>query len=114
MTTLPHYHLHLTHTSPDRTLIEATATFSPDFLAFQGHFPENPILPGFFHIQLALESLRLAGLPAQLHEIPSAKFTHPIPPDVPVTITIQRHPTHYNATLHAGTTLCSTFDFSIT
>ncbi len=60
--------------------LRAHAFFPITHPAFQGHFPNNPILPGFLHIQLALDLLRAANFPHILKEIQTAKFTPPIPP----------------------------------
>lgn len=48
----------------------------PDFVAFDGHFPDYPILPAFAQVVMAQVLLEkaLAG-PLRLVGIPSAKFT---------------------------------------
>lgn len=66
----------------------AQASFPKDFIAFDGHFPGNPILPGFMHIQLALDLLRQLNLPAYLREVTSAKFLRPIFPEEKLVITL--------------------------
>ncbi len=40
---------------------EATFRFGPDFVGFQGHFPEFPILPAFVQLLMAECALRLRG-----------------------------------------------------
>lgn len=51
--------------------------------AFAGHFPGAPTVPGALLLAAALEALGLAraGL-----EIASAKFLHPVPPEVEVEV----------------------------
>ena len=112
MSTLPSdYFLSLQTTSP--TLC-ASATFPKEFPGFRGHFPGNPLLPGFMHIQLALDILAAASLPHTLKEIPTAKFTRPIPPETEIQITlIPTAPNTYEATLTHNDDALSTFTLTI-
>ncbi|MGN6367866.1 MAG: hypothetical protein ACTHN5_06355 [Phycisphaerae bacterium] len=105
------YTLHLLTTSPQLT---ARASFPATFPGFDGHFPHNPILPGFMHIQLALDTLQLANLPHTLNQIPSAKFSKPIPPDSEIHLTLTPlNPTTYEATLTQNQTPLSTFTLTV-
>lgn len=57
---------------------DAVFVLSGEFVGFQGHFPEKPILPGICQIQLALALLeRWKGCEASLVEITSAKYVLP-------------------------------------
>ena len=88
----------------------AQARFPKNFSGFQGHFLDNPILPGFLHIQLALDLLREANLPHILKEIQTAKFTHPIRPDTEIQITLTpTEPNAYEAKLTLNDEPLSTF-----
>ena len=102
------YTLTLHPTATDQ--LRAHAVFPKNFPGFQGHFPHNPILPGFLHIQLVLDLLRKANLPHTLKEIPTAKFTHPIPPETEIQITLTRlNPNIYEAKLTHQDAPLSTF-----
>ncbi|OQW96453.1 MAG: hypothetical protein BWK77_04630 [Verrucomicrobia bacterium A1] len=49
--------------------------FSPEFIGFKGHFPENPILPGVCQVQAALVAAEAWKKTAvTLREIVVAKF----------------------------------------
>jgi len=68
---------------------EATATvvFDPDFVGFQGHFPDNPILPGVCQISLVLAVAdRLTQSRQSLCEIVNAKFLSVVQPNQPLTV----------------------------
>ncbi|MFA7344882.1 MAG: hypothetical protein WC003_11300 [Terrimicrobiaceae bacterium] len=69
--------------NPDGTAAGAALEFlyPPSFAGFQGHFPDDPILPGV----CLLQSLRLGlekawGTRLRITEIPKAKFVAPIHP----------------------------------
>jgi 3-hydroxymyristoyl/3-hydroxydecanoyl-(acyl carrier protein) dehydratase len=61
-------------------VIRGRALFTGDFVGFDGHFPEMLLLPGFMHVQAALDLLRLAGRKANLRRVEGAKFSRPIFP----------------------------------
>jgi 3-hydroxymyristoyl/3-hydroxydecanoyl-(acyl carrier protein) dehydratase len=61
------YTLILESTTP---ILRAATRFPSDFPGFDGHFPNNPLLPGFMHIQLAVDLLAAANLPHTLRESP--------------------------------------------
>lgn len=105
------YTLTLLTTSP---AITATVTFPADFLAFQGHFPDQPLLPGFMHIQLALDTLKAVHLPHQLKEVSTAKFSAPILPDHTVTIILRPTTANtYDAKITSESDTHSTFTLTI-
>lgn len=62
---------------------EARLRFAASHPAFAGHFPGAPMVPGALLLAAALDALGLAraGL-----EIASAKFLHPVPPEVEVEV----------------------------
>jgi 3-hydroxymyristoyl/3-hydroxydecanoyl-(acyl carrier protein) dehydratase len=74
-----------------RDPLHAHATFPPKFPGFDGHFPDAPILPGFMHVQLALDTLALANLPANLAGVQNAKFVRGVPPDTQIEIVLIRN-----------------------
>ncbi len=61
-----------------------------DFPAFEGHFPERPVLPAVVQIQLALDALcRLKGAPCALKAVYKAKFSRPAGPGAELCICVQ-------------------------
>ncbi|MBI5664965.1 MAG: hypothetical protein HZC49_07770 [Nitrospirae bacterium] len=61
--------------------LSAAFIFPDGFIGFQGHFPENKILPGICQIQCAVSMLeKWQGKRAVLKEIVSAKFFSPVLP----------------------------------
>ena len=60
----------------------AEISFPPGFSGFQGHFPENPILPGVCQIGAAMALAgRMCGTRQVLAEIINAKFVAMVVPD---------------------------------
>ena len=62
--------------------------FPPGFLAFDGHFPERPILPGIVQIMAGI-FVAGGGRPLTLGKVVRAKFTRIINPGEPVQITAE-------------------------
>jgi 3-hydroxymyristoyl/3-hydroxydecanoyl-(acyl carrier protein) dehydratase len=62
---------------------QARLRFADSHPAFAGHFPGMPVVPGALLLAAALDALALAG--AGL-EIASAKFLHPVAPEVEVEV----------------------------
>lgn len=59
--------------------LTARFLFPPEFIGFQGHFPESPILPAVCKIQAAVAMLEASKRrKARLDEIVSAKFSTPV------------------------------------
>lgn len=64
-------------------------TFPAEFIGFQGHFPEQKILPGICQIQCVLTMLEKAiGKPVVLKEVVLAKYFSPLFPDDQATCVI--------------------------
>jgi len=65
--------------------------FSPGFVGFSGHFPENPILPAIVQIR-AVVSLaeEECGKALRLSAVRSAKFLAPVHPDEDVWVRYRR------------------------
>ena len=66
--------------SGDGRTVTAQLIFPDDFAAFAGHFPEDPILPGFLQIELALDMLRRLKMAAELKSVGRTRFFLPIRP----------------------------------
>jgi 3-hydroxyacyl-[acyl-carrier-protein] dehydratase len=61
--------------------------FDPAFPGFQGHFPQNPILPAIIQLMTARESIiEQMGRDLLIINVTRAKFKKIISPDVPVTV----------------------------
>lgn len=55
--------------------------FPEDFIGFQGHFPDNKILPAISQVQCVMNTIeKYKGRRAVLHEIIMAKFLSPVLP----------------------------------
>ncbi len=58
--------------------LTATFRFPETFIGFQGHFPQQPVLPGICKMQAALLlCARRKGAPVRLREVIRAKFMAP-------------------------------------
>lgn len=81
---------------------ELTATFSfpADFIGFQGHFPDNPVLPGICMIQAFLVMYAAhTGQEARLDTVLTAKFTGVISVDQTCFFTLTESPGKVPGTL---------------
>ncbi len=66
---------------------EMEYVFGPAFSGFQGHFPQNPILPAIIQLMTARESIiEQMGRDLLIIKIARAKFKKIITPDIPVTV----------------------------
>jgi len=71
--------------------LTARFCFSPEFIGFQGHFPDKPILPGVCKIQAILCMLEeTTRKTPQLKEIVSAKFFTPVTCNEEIICTVRR------------------------
>lgn len=66
----------------------------PDDLVFlQGHFPDNPIVPGVVLTQWAIdEAVSLFGRPRRVEALSSVKFHHVLQPGDEVHLTLTDNP----------------------
>jgi predicted hotdog family 3-hydroxylacyl-ACP dehydratase len=83
----------------DRSIAQSFC-FPPEFIAFRGHFPGNPLLPAFVQIRMAQVMLESAAqAPLQLERIDNAKFREPLPPgqSVRVHCDLERTPNNHKA-----------------
>ena len=73
--------------------IQASFTPPADFPPFNGHFPDNPILPGVAHITLITEILNRAKGPGYvLDTVKRVKFLSPILPEKPLSVEVVSRP----------------------
>lgn len=61
---------------------KAKYCIAPDFIGFQGHFPDYPLMPAVMQSLLAVHMLQKAlGCKLSLESLPTAKFTGQVRPD---------------------------------
>jgi 3-hydroxyacyl-[acyl-carrier-protein] dehydratase len=91
--------------------VEAIAVFSADFPGFAGHFPGEPIVPGFCQVELGLEVIgRVMGRVTVLRGIEDGKFTRAIRPGEEIRISgEQRGEGMYGVSLAVRGEPCSRF-----
>lgn len=74
-------------TETDNGRFNARFRFPASFTGFQGHFPDNPILPGLCILQAVLVASEAPhGTRASLRKIVSAKFYTAIAPDMDIAL----------------------------
>ena len=84
-------HLKINGVQPDGSC-SGTITLPESFIGFQGHFPENPTLPGVCEImilQLLLE--RAGGFHTEHAVIQNAKFFAPVGPNKTLQLSCSRN-----------------------
>lgn len=78
-------------TGPEQTdaTLMSRFLFPPEFIGFQGHFPQHKILPGACQIQCVLTTIEKGlGRSVALREIVIAKYIAPVVPDQEITCTV--------------------------
>jgi len=64
--------------------------FGADDPTFAGHFPNRPLLPGVFQLEMARTAAEwVLNCPLSVREISKAKFQRPILPDEPVRLELK-------------------------
>ncbi len=96
------------------TDVSFRAWFPAGHVGFQGHFPGNPLLPGFLHIELVLDVLRLGNRAVALAQVRSAKFLHPIRPGEIIDLNVHLEPGGVvTAELCVGAVTVSAFELEL-
>jgi len=75
----------------DKSSLEATLHIPPDLLAFDGHFPNEPILPGIVQISIARELVEKAlDSRVEMKEVQRARMSELILPndDIQIKMTL--------------------------
>lgn len=71
----------------DEASFRASAVIRGDCPVFRGHFPGNPVLPGAFHVWIALLVLRrLRREPLALAAVGKARFRRQLGPDDAIVV----------------------------
>ncbi len=68
--------------------VSIRAGFPARHPGFQGHFPGNALLPGFLHIELVLDILRIHFPHVELRAVRNAKFLRPVLPDEMIDVVL--------------------------
>ncbi|MDR0646512.1 MAG: hypothetical protein LBG46_06125 [Elusimicrobiota bacterium] len=92
----------------------AIFTLPDDFLAFKGHFPEEPILPAVVQIKMAVYAVskqRKASL--KLKGIKKAKFAVPVKTRDTISIIIEPKNDFYDVSIKNETTIFSSFQIFV-
>ncbi|MDR2709048.1 MAG: hypothetical protein LBC07_03640 [Elusimicrobiota bacterium] len=76
-----------------------------NFIAFRGHFPQFPILPGIVEVEMIMFCIRklLNNEQIKLKEIIKIKFIKPIVPDSQILISIEENQNKINAIVKSET-----------
>ncbi|MEJ4043052.1 hypothetical protein [Erwinia sp. SLM-02] len=88
--------------------------FTPEFSGFDGHFPDNPLLPGIVQIMLARYTAAV-GKSARLCRVKRCKFLHAIKPGETVSVSVKpgRSTGEYQATIASNDVACSAMVFEL-
>ncbi len=98
----------------DGQSVTAQLSFPRHFAAFAGHFPEDPILPGFIQIELALDVLRRLNMAARLQAVRQAKFYLPIRPGQKVDASLASpDDQHFHLELKVNGELCTVMEITV-
>ena len=71
-----------------------------DFRGFEGHFDNNPILPGVFQLKLVTDGIALIDAPPKIDRIERMKFHNLILPDTEFVIELEKQSSGWAYRLH--------------
>ena len=92
----------------------ATFTFPEDFVAFNGHFPQQQLLPAVIQVELAVFVLsKELKKDVKLKTVKKAKFVSPIFPKDTVNLTYDNKDTFYDISIKKDEKIISTFQISV-
>ncbi len=81
---------HLTDIRTDGSSAAARLSLPAEFVGFQGHFPDNPVLPGVCLVQAGvLMAQEALGKNLRLTRLKRAKFLSPVGVDDPITVSCE-------------------------
>ncbi len=85
-----------------------------DFIAFQGHFPDMPVLPAIIQILMAEVTVAEGSATClRLKEVAQAKFSIPILPEKNIVCTVlEKDPQVWDCTITADEVLAAKFRFT--
>jgi 3-hydroxymyristoyl/3-hydroxydecanoyl-(acyl carrier protein) dehydratase len=74
----------------EASIITAQAIFAPESPWFDGHFPDNPIVPGIAQMSMIVDLMqRTMGPGVKLEGFKRVRFKQLIRPDTPISILIK-------------------------
>lgn len=93
-------------------------TFEPDFIGFEGHFPDKPVLPAMVQLMTgAVASSQAAGKHLAARKVSRAKFLKPVLPGTPVEVhgTLNETEDGYTAAIKilSGSDLAASFQMEL-
>ncbi len=92
----------------------ASFTFGESFTGFNGHFPDNPIVPGVLLLKTAKLIAELTGEQEQcLRAIHTAKFAKTVSPGEAVRFLVQPKENNIKVQVKAPDALCAKFSFTL-
>ena len=68
------------------------AVVPPDHACLEGHFPDNPVVPGTLILQKVLQAIARQWPDTRVTEVVSAKFVSPLKPGETYTMRISQQP----------------------
>lgn len=83
--------IHITEIAATPASLSLGIEFCPDAAAFEGHFPDLPILPGVVQFDLAIRQCTRWYPLASFHQIDRLKFQEPVVPGDRVTLVLDHH-----------------------
>jgi 3-hydroxyacyl-[acyl-carrier-protein] dehydratase len=94
--------------------VSAEFSFGQTFAGFNGHFPENPIVPGVMLLKTGQLIAELAAEKSRpLRLIHSAKFAKTVLPGERVRFSVQAKESRVKIQVKAQDTLCAKFSFTL-
>ncbi len=89
---------------------EADFCYSENFIGFEGHFPDNPIVPGVLMLKTGLLLAELAiGQKLRLRNIHTAKFAKTVLPNERIRYTLSISENKIKVQVKSKETLCAKF-----
>ena len=82
------YHVKELERTPEQ--IRYSLEFPPTSRFFEGHFPDNPILPGVAQVLICTELLAASlAQPVSVRELETVRFRKPLTPSTPCELTVR-------------------------
>lgn len=93
-----------------KTDFGAQFTLPPDFPAFDGHFPDMPVLPAVVQVQMAVHAISPG---AKLKEVKKAKFAAPVTAGDTISLFITPRDGFYDVVIKKAESTVSSFQIII-
>ena len=100
--------------STEQNTAEADFYYSDDFIGFEGHFPDNPIVPGVLMLKTGLLLAELAaGVSRRIANIKSAKFAKTVLPNEGIVYSLSARDNQLRIQIKSQDSLCAKFTLEI-